>query len=101
MPSTDVALMAGDLRIDHSGTELPEPAERAFLVDLGQARMPRIGREGRCKPAFDASWPFGLHGGSPFVQDLTPTSGERALGIDESIARRMLGKNVLQVTPAV
>jgi hypothetical protein len=42
-----------------------EPAERSFLVGLDQAGIAGdIGREDRCKPTFDASWPNRLHDGN-------------------------------------
>jgi hypothetical protein len=57
----DPPVVLGDLRIDRPGAERPEPAERAFLVGLDQARVTDdIGREDRCEPTFDASRPCGL-----------------------------------------
>src|SRR5271166_5357992 len=72
--------MAGDLRIDQLGAQRLEPAERAFLVGLDQARIASdIGREDRREPTFDASLPCGLHGASSVAADPTRTGRRRAL----------------------
>jgi hypothetical protein len=77
----DAAMMGGDFRIDHLGAERLDATERPFLVGLDEPRVTcDIGREDRCKPTFDASWPCGVHGASLLANDPIPTTGMRALG---------------------
>jgi len=67
----DAAVMFCNFGVDHLGAERLQPAERPFLIGSNEARVSRhIGGENGRKPAFDASWPFGLHGASPLAMIL-------------------------------
>jgi hypothetical protein len=55
--------MLTDFRIDQFSKMALEPLVGALLVSPHQSRVPgHIGREDCREPAFDASWPGGLHG---------------------------------------
>src|SRR6516162_7528683 len=76
----DAPLMAGDPRIDDFGAQHLQPGKRRFLGGFDQARIAGdIGREDRCEPAFDASWPCGLHGASSVADNPTRTGAPCAL----------------------
>jgi hypothetical protein len=78
----DAAVMAGDFRIDHLDAKRPEAAERPFLIGFDQARITGdVGREDRCEPVFDATWPCGLHGASSVADDPIPSRTWRALSL--------------------
>jgi len=88
--------MIGDLRVDYFGAERPESAKGPFLVGFDEPRVARdISGEDRREPAFDASWPAGLHDASLVADDPTPTSGMRAL----SKKGRALAPSVRRLRP--
>ena len=79
-----------DLGIAQLKADRLQFGERALLVLAHQPRIARdIGREDRGEPTFDASWPCGLHGASPVVDDPTPTGAAHALS--KGATSRLLG----------
>src|SRR5215471_5697106 len=88
--------MGSDPRIDHFDAKRLQPVESPLLVGRDEPRVPGdIRRKDRGEPTFCASWPCRLHGPSPVLDNLTTTSGQRALSkegpTEEHIVEELAG----------